>query len=192
MFFNPAIFPFTSALEASWLDIRKELEQLQPENFMDWPEKNIYNHGWGVLGLYAFGQRLEENCRLCPKTAGVVENIPGMITAGFSSLDPGTYIDPHFGVSKAVLRCHLGVVVPENNCAIRVDKETKNWQEGKCLVFDDTYEHEAWNRSNKTRIVLLVDFMRSSPTSEEIVTGGENVDHDYWINILRQKDVNLK
>ncbi|BAZ90451.1 putative hydroxylase [Raphidiopsis curvata NIES-932] len=192
MFFNPAIFPFTSALEASWPDIRKELEQLQPADFIDWPERNIYNHGWGVLGLYAFGQRLEENCRLCPKTSGVVENIPGMITAGFSSLAPGTYIGPHFGVSKAVLRCHLGVVVPDNNCAIRVDKETKNWQEGKCLVFDDTYEHEAWNRSNKTRIVLLVDFMRSNPTSEELVTGDQNVDHDYWINILRQKDVNLK
>ncbi|MEB3145977.1 MAG: aspartyl/asparaginyl beta-hydroxylase domain-containing protein [Cylindrospermopsis raciborskii 1523720] len=192
MFFDPEIFPFASALEESWLEVRTELEQLRPANFIDWPEKNIYNHGWGVLGLYAFGQRLEENCKLCPKTTKVVENIPGMITAGFSSLAPGTYIGPHFGVSKAVLRCHLGVVVPDDNCAIRVDKETRNWQEGKCLIFDDTYEHEAWNRSNKTRIVLLVDFMRNNPTSEELVTGDQNVDHDYWINILRQKDVNLK
>jgi aspartyl/asparaginyl beta-hydroxylase (cupin superfamily) len=191
MFFESSDFEFAAALEANWLTIRQELEQLQPKNFIDWPEKNIYNQGWEVFGLYAFGQKIEENCRLCPQTTKLVETIPGMMTAGFSSLAPGTYIGPHFGVTKAVLRCHLGVIVPDE-CAIRVDKETRSWQEGKCLIFDDTFEHEAWNKSDKTRIVLLIDFQRPASTITEPIAGNQGIDEEYWLKILSQTETSSK
>ncbi|MBG0742689.1 MAG: aspartyl/asparaginyl beta-hydroxylase domain-containing protein [Cylindrospermopsis raciborskii KL1] len=191
MFFHTKDFDFVSTLENGWTDVRAELVRLQPKNFIDWPEKNIYNHGWEVFGLYAFGQRIEENCKLCPKTVQLIEKIPGLLTAGFSSLAPGTYIGPHFGATNAVLRCHLGVVVPDSNCGIRVDKETKNWQEGKCLIFDDTYEHEAWNRSDITRIVLLIDFLRSNPNSTEKDFTDKDFDQEYWLKILNQSEVRL-
>ena len=81
--------------------------------------------------------------------------------AGFSRLAPGAHIVPHRGYegySGYVLRLHLGLDVPAG-CGIRVGTETKGWQEGKCLVFDDSFEHEAWNRGDRTRTVLLCDFL---------------------------------
>ena len=161
MFFDKSEFEFAEHLESNWLLIRQELEQLQQRHFVSWPEKFLYEKGWDVFGLYAFGKKLEDNCRLCPETTRLVEMILGMATAGFSSLRPGTHIKPHVGYSKAVLRCHLGLIVPEG-CTLRVGNQTRNWQEGKCFIFDDTVEHEAWNRADKTRIVLLIDF--NNPT----------------------------
>ncbi|MBP5975410.1 aspartyl/asparaginyl beta-hydroxylase domain-containing protein [Brasilonema sp. CT11] len=84
-----------------------------------------------------------------------------MTTATFSCLAPGTHIAPHKGYINTVLRCYLGLIVPDD-CEIRVEHETKTWEEGKCLVFDDTFEHEVWNRSNTSRIILLIDFKKSN------------------------------
>jgi len=189
MFFEASEFEFTASLEANWLLIKQELEQLQPQRFIDWPEKYLYNQGWEVFGLYAFGNRIEDNCRLCPQTTKLIETIPGMITAGFSSLAPGTYIGPHFGVTKAVIRCHLGLMVPEE-CAIRVDTQTRSWQEGKCLIFDDTYEHEAWNRSDETRIVLLIDFNRPESIPTDAEETYHPIDKEYWLKLLSQAQHN--
>jgi beta-hydroxylase len=161
MFYATTGFEFTESLESKWLVIKEELTRLQPKNFMLWSEKFLYNHGWNVFGLYAFGKKLEDNCSLCPETTKLVESIPGITTAGFSSLAPETHIVPHEGYSKTVLRCHLGLIVP-NGCGIRVGSQTKNWTEGKCLIFDDTVEHEAGNRSHHPRIVWLIDFKKAN------------------------------
>jgi beta-hydroxylase len=82
-----------------------------------------------------------------------------MTSAHFSCLLPATHIRPHSGYTRKVLRCHLGLFVPEG-CALRVGGEVRTWQAGSCLVFDDTVEHEAWNRSMLPRTVLLIDFVR--------------------------------
>eukprot|EP00028_Trichosphaerium_sp_Am-I-7-wt_P004465 CAMPEP_0168534258 /NCGR_PEP_ID=MMETSP0405-20121227/17756_1 /TAXON_ID=498012 /ORGANISM="Trichosphaerium sp, Strain Am-I-7 wt" /LENGTH=153 /DNA_ID=CAMNT_0008560857 /DNA_START=218 /DNA_END=679 /DNA_ORIENTATION=+ len=79
----------------------------------------------------------------------------------FSVLAPKSHIKPHVGYyqySEKILRAHLGVVVPDG-CALKVNQEIQGWEEGKCMVFDDTFTHEAWNKSDKTRAVLMVDFM---------------------------------
>jgi len=89
-----------------------------------------------------------------------------MTTAGFSSLKPGTHIVPHVGYSNGVLRCHLGLFVADG-CALRVKTQTRSWQEGKCLIFDDTVEHEAWNYSDANRIVLLIDFKNPDATGND-------------------------
>ena len=136
-----------------------ELNALNKSYFVDWPERDIYNGAWRVFGLYKFGQKLTELCELCPVTTEIIEEIPGLETAGFSSLAPMTHITPHNGYTKDVLRCHLGLVTPQD-CAIRVGDQTRNWSPGSCFVIDDTVEHEAWNRSESTRVVLLVDFRR--------------------------------
>lgn len=112
------------------------------------------------IGLYAFGRKIEENAKKCPITTKLVESIPGMTMAGFSSLAPGAYITPHRGYegySDHVLRLHLGLICPEG-CGIKVGKKVMTWKEGNTLAFDDIVTHEAWNRSNQTRIILLVDF----------------------------------
>jgi len=165
MFLDTSEFPFTALLESRWTVIRHEFRQLAPQQLMPWPETDLYDGAWDVFGLWALGKRLEENCRLCPETASTVESIAGITTAGFSRLAPGTRIVPHCGYTNTVWRCHLGLIVPAD-CGLRVGEETRHWQEGKCLVFDDTLMHGAWNDSRLPRIVLLVDFVRPGSVFE--------------------------
>ena len=162
MFLPDDDLAFTRALEAGWLTVRRELAALRPALFAPWPEKELYDDGWTVFGLIAFGQRLDANRALCPETAALLDAIPGCVTAGFSVMAPGAHIRPHVGYTRKVLRCHLGLVVPAG-CALRVGSETRTWSEGRCLVFDDTTEHEAWNRSDAPRTVLLLDVLRDGP-----------------------------
>jgi beta-hydroxylase len=182
MFVDVAKLPFVPMLRESCRSIRAELAALDGGTFIPWHETQLYESGWDVFGLYAFGRRIDENCALAPRTAAVVERIPGLVTAGFSSLKPMTRIAPHMGyeyetaadgslttqkkLNTTVLRLHLGVVVPPTytdlGCAIRVGEEVAAWKEGECLCFDDAIEHEAWNRSQGTRVVLLVDFLKSA------------------------------
>jgi ornithine lipid ester-linked acyl 2-hydroxylase len=158
-FFDSARFPFTQSLEANWETIYQELSALRGEHFIDWSERHLYKEGWTTFGLYGFGIKIEKNCDLCPETTRLLEQIPNLVTAGFSSLQGGASIAPHTGYPEGVLRCHLGLVIPpDRQCGIRVGAEVRHWEVGKCLVFDDSLEHEAWNRSGETRVILLLDF----------------------------------
>lgn len=162
-FRDPAAFPFAARLEARAPAILEELRALPAgdSEFSPWPERELYATGWTVFGFYFFGREIDGNCARCPRTAAAVRDVPGLTTAGFSRMAPGTHIRPHVGFTSAVLRCHLGLVV-RDGCAIRVGGETRSWEAGKCLIFDDTLEHEAWNRSDGDRIVLLLDFVRDA------------------------------
>ena len=159
MFCDPTKFDFVRTLEMNWQTIKDELDALVPGEFVDWPERQLHGHGWTVFGLVAFGKPLSANCARCPKTAALLQSIPGMSMAGFSALGPGTAIVPHCGYTSQVLRCHLGLVTSPQ-AGIRVGREVRTWEASKCLVFDDTLEHEAWNRGAQARIVLLVDFAK--------------------------------
>jgi len=162
MYYDTARFPFTKVLEQNWRVIRAELDALDRAEFIDWPEHSLYGErGWETFGLYAFGQRQPASCARCPETEKLVRQIPGLMMAGFSRLAPGAHIVPHSGYagySGYVLRFHLGLQIPDG-CALRVGSETRTWCEGESLVFDDSTEHEAWNRSEQTRTVLLCDFL---------------------------------
>jgi beta-hydroxylase len=160
MYLDPADYPFTAVLKRNWRAIRAEFERIAPANFMAWHERELYGDGWDVFGLWAFGTRLDANCDMCPVTTATVEQVPGLTTAGFSILQPGTHIVPHEGYTSEVLRCHLGLVVPDG-CSMRVGTETRTWEEGGCLMFDDTIEHEVWHRGTTPRAVLLLDFRRA-------------------------------
>ncbi|KAM3108038.1 aspartyl/asparaginyl beta-hydroxylase domain-containing protein [Phormidesmis sp. 146-33] len=159
MYYDPHQFDFVYQLEANWRTIKTELTQLDPKDFIPYPEKYLLQKktGWDIFGLYFLGVKIDINCELCPKTAQLIEAVPGMMTAGFSRLAAGAHIVPHSGKPSNVLRCHLGLSVPEK-CALRVASDIQQWQNGQCLVFDDTSEHEAWNLSDRPRDILLLDF----------------------------------
>ncbi|WP_230842498.1 aspartyl/asparaginyl beta-hydroxylase domain-containing protein [Gloeobacter morelensis] len=157
LYYDAGQFEFVAQLETHWQTIRQELEHLGDGDFIAWPEKYLYGQGWDIFGLYAFGIKVGANCKLCPETTRLIEQIPGLVSAGFSSLKPGTHIAPHTGYPDGLLRCHLGLIVPDGS-ALRVGEAVRSWREGCCLVFDDTTEHEAWNQGSFTRIVLLLDF----------------------------------
>jgi len=154
-------FAFTSMLEANWQAILSEYQLVADAHKMHhWPEEQYYDGQWDTFGLYAFGSKRPHNCRLCPITTRLLEQIPGLQMAGFSRLAPGTHIKPHCGYdgwAQYVLRCHLALKVNEK-CSLRVGPETRSWEAGKTLVFCDATEHEAWNHGSEERVVLLLDF----------------------------------
>jgi beta-hydroxylase len=117
---------------------------------------------WKTYWLTAVGVDCSENQRRFPETMRILNGIPGMKNAFFSILSPGKYIPPHRGAYNGILRFHLGLIVPEpkEKCRIRVAREVRHWEEGKSLVFDDTFNHEVWNETDGIRAVLFVDFAR--------------------------------
>ena len=117
---------------------------------------------WKTFFLYGFGFRSDTNCALCPETARLVESVPGMKTAMFSILAPHKHIPDHCGPYKGIVRYHLALKVPEprEQCRIRVGDEIVTWEEGRSLIFDDTYEHEVWNDTDDERVVLFLDVVR--------------------------------
>ena len=181
-FFNPDDFPWIRDIEARADEISEELDALLANvdslpNFQDIQEEQVtltQDDRWKVFLLYGYGARAEESCRRCPRTAELVESIPGMTTAMFSVMLPHKHIPAHVGPWKGVLRYHLALRTPtdEQSARIRVGTSVQHWRKGKSMLFDDTFEHEAWNDSDETRVVLFVDVIRDLPWYLSIVNRG--------------------
>jgi beta-hydroxylase len=169
-FLDPAIFPWVRTLEENWKTIRRELEDVltyreQLPNFQDIStdqESITDDDRWKTFFFFGYGFKSEANCARCPETTQLLEQVPGMTTAFFSILSPHKHIPDHRGPYKGVLRYHLALMIPEPReaCRIRVDDEFAHWDEGKSLLFDDSYDHEAWNDSDSIRVVLFMDVVR--------------------------------
>jgi beta-hydroxylase len=162
-------FPWVAPLNASWREIKAELEgvltyrdDLPAFHEINGDATNISHDDWKSYFLHGFGRRSDANCRRCPRTAELIERVPGMKTAFFSILGPGVRLPPHRGPWKGFIRYHLGLIVPgpPEKLGIMVGEETAHWEEGKSLVFDDTYVHSVWNDTDKTRVVLFLDVER--------------------------------
>ena len=114
-------------------------------------------HGWRALFFCRDGRWMPEVLAACPATAQAIRLAPvANDDVMLSRLEPCTEIPAHHGLHNLTLTCHLGLQVPAG-CELQVDGERRTWQEGRCLVFDDTYLHAAWNRSSRARVVLLLD-----------------------------------
>ena len=126
---------------------------------------------WKTFFLYGYGFEAKLGVEMCPRTAALMREIPGMTTAMFSILSPRKHILDHRGPYKGVLRYHLGLIVPEDaeSCRIRVGEDIRHWEEGRSMVFDDTFNHEVWNDTDETRVVLFVDVLRPLPFPESAI-----------------------
>jgi aspartyl/asparaginyl beta-hydroxylase (cupin superfamily) len=162
-------FAFTAILRDNWQAIRdealavtRETDAVPSLNEISPDHARIAPAGlWRSFFLIGYGARIEDNLARCPKTAAVLAQVPGLNSGFFSILKPGTHIPEHRGVTKGLLTCHLGLKVPANGSVrMNVGPETVGWAEGEVLLFDDTWQHEVWNDSDETRIVLLVQFER--------------------------------
>jgi aspartate beta-hydroxylase len=115
---------------------------------------------WSAAVFYERGNRRDDLCALFPKTFEIVSRIPEAFRSGgvvmLSWLEPGTHLVAHCGTTNTRLRVHLGIRVPEG-ASMRVGDERVTWQEGRCVVFDDSFEHEVWNPASEARVVLLFD-----------------------------------
>ncbi|WP_312799248.1 aspartyl/asparaginyl beta-hydroxylase domain-containing protein [Pseudomonas sp.] len=168
--FDKQLFPWTASLEQHWEGIRQEVQQLlkgmdsipalrdiSPDH-----RRIAEGNSWRSYFLWGYGYKIEENCLRCPKTTEALSVVPGLNSAFFSILTPGAHIPRHTGVTKRIMTCHLGLLTPtpRENCRIQVEDKMVYWDDGKCIVFDDTYPHEVWNETDQTRVVLLIQFKR--------------------------------
>jgi ornithine lipid ester-linked acyl 2-hydroxylase len=168
--YDNAVFPWAARLEGEWLTIRGELDRVlvrkdEMPNVQDITADAAAiscDAGWKIFVLAAYSIKSKPNIALCPETWRIVRQIPGLKTAMFSVFEPGKRLPPHRGPYNGVLRLHLGLVVPEPRASlgIRIGPEICTWQEGSVLIFDDAYEHEAWNETGHPRVVLFVDFVK--------------------------------
>lgn len=173
-YFQPALFDWIPALEAQTARIQEELQGLLTseagrERVFDNADIERVNlrgvnrePSWNGYYFYRHGERREDNCAKCPVTAAALDALPLSRVRDhgpevlFSVFTPGTHLLPHRGVTNTRLVGHLPLIVPKD-CALNVGGEIHEWREGRVVVFDDTFEHEAWNRSNAIRVVLIFD-----------------------------------
>lgn len=183
-FYDRRDFAWVPGLEAAVDAIRAEAEQiLSDRNRLkpyveqdDGPQvagvQIAGSRDWTAFFLCRSGAVVEENARLCPRTMAALEAVPLAQAAGatpsilFSVLEPGAHIPPHHGMVNTRLICHLPVIAPVG-CTLRVGAEQRDWRYGETLIFDDSMEHEAWNRGAATRVVLLFDIWRPELSAAE-------------------------
>eukprot|EP01038_Epipyxis_sp_PR26KG_P012526 gene12526-16801_t len=141
---------------------------------------------WNVCYLYLHGLDFNDNLQRCPLTASIIKSIPNHYHhAFFSALAPNSHVIPHFGPTNKKLRCHLPLVIPkdESNSSaawLRVGGETVQLHEGQCVIFDDSFQHEAGNDSHdKARVVLIIDVWHPDLTAEEI----------HWLSFVNNAQV---
>lgn len=174
-FFDRALFPWLDAVEAATDSIRDEfLNVLKDEEgftpYLTYPDDVPHNQfaelnnspRWSAFHLIESGQRNAANAAKCPTTMEVLAEVPQPDQPGrtpsamFSLLKPKTRIPPHTGVSNVRLVTHLPLIIPEH-CGFRVGNDMREWIPGQAWIFDDTINHEAWNNSDKLRVVLIFD-----------------------------------
>lgn len=170
----------------------------------EWPEKELYSEsesdGWMIFPFFAFGVWVQDNCNKCPEITKFIKNIPGLKLATLSKLKGGTKLNEHEGWashSNYVIRCHYGIIVPENLCYIQVrDNKTNKSQkeyhsESKWLIFDDSKTHYAHNKSNNDRIVLILDIHRPDNIQIGDSVIGDTKELIEIINYFKKKNINL-
>jgi aspartyl/asparaginyl beta-hydroxylase (cupin superfamily) len=175
-FFELERFPWVRRVEEHWEVVLEELQAVLADrealpNFQDISKDQIEitdDDRWKTFFLYGYGFEAKLGVQMCPKTAALMREIPGMRTAMFSILSPNKHILDHRGPYKGMLRYHLGLIVPRDaqSCRIRVGDDFRHWEAGRSMVFDDTFNHEVWNDTAETRVVLFVDVLRPLPFPE--------------------------
>ncbi|XP_037984774.1 aspartyl/asparaginyl beta-hydroxylase isoform X2 [Motacilla alba alba] len=163
------------SLEKNWKLIRDEgLAVMDKKRNLFLPEdENLREKGdWSQFTLWQQGRKNENACKSVPKTCALLERFPeatgcrrGQIK--YSIMHPGTHVWPHTGPTNCRLRMHLGLVIPKEGCRIRCAQENRGWEEGKVLIFDDSFEHEVWQDAESYRLIFIVDVWHPELTAQQ-------------------------
>lgn len=183
-YLDKGLIPEIEDLEARTNEIRAELLALLPGTA---GRERVFHNGkleeanlrgldeppsWNGYYFFRHGERRTDNCAACPITAAALDALPLARVRGhgpevlYSVFSPGTHLLPHCGVTNTRVVAHLPLMIPED-CALRVGGEDHHWREGEVVVFDDTYDHEAWNRSSRIRVVMIFDLWNPFLTQAE-------------------------
>jgi aspartate beta-hydroxylase len=191
--YDPKQFWFTGFLEKNYEVIRGEVLAASSHErgigLRPYDGRLIDMGRWEQVVLYEKGAMVERACQMFPITSSLVSTISEASSLGMTCLSvvhPGTHIVPHCGPTNARLRVHLGISVPEG-ASLEVGGERISWQEGKCIVFDDSFEHQVWHRGQSPRIVLILDVWHHDLRPEEIQALSETMSVDDAIRSFMQE-----
>lgn len=171
-YFDPYSFSVAKELEDNFPEIQKELKGLLEKYdgfapFQSISPDQIYisnDDKWRMFFFKAATVNFKRNQALAPRTMAILNKHKDVISAYVSVLGPHKMLMPHEGPWSGILRMHLGVVIPGNKeCTLVNGGVPYHWEEGKTVLFDDTYEHIAVNETNQIRAVLFLDLMRPLP-----------------------------
>ena len=187
--YDASEFPVAQELESRFAEIKAEAMNVKPSSFFEEAEDIGRTGSWQVCMFYEQGRRNDVVSDQCPATTAVLERHDSVRrSAGLiylSKLAPRTHVVAHQARGNMRLRCHLALSIPQGDCAIRVADEVRHWQEGRCMIFDDSFEHEVWNRTDETRLVLLVDLWHPDFTETERTA----LDAINWISMDRARSM---
>jgi beta-hydroxylase len=171
-FYDILLYPFLQEIEKNYQIIQQEFDYVVASHdlLQEWPQKQMTDYKsdkWKVIPIYSRTNFYNQREKLFvydnyfPKTLSLLHSVIGddLCDVAFSQLSPKSRILPHYGYFSNALRCHLGLKIPAGDCGLIVNGQTKNWQEGKLLVFNEALEHTAWNETTQERIILMFDFI---------------------------------
>jgi beta-hydroxylase len=155
-------------LRTNWEVMRDEALKLAEEGEIkaanglnDAGFNSFFRFGWTRFYLKWYDDYLPSATEKCPKTVEILKQAPSVKAAMFASLPPGGKLNPHRDPYAGSLRYHLGLVTPNHNdCFILVDGNRHVWNDGKDVLFDETFIHEAYNNTHEQRIILFADVHR--------------------------------
>ena len=188
-FFDAGQFAWYPMLQAATPAIQEELMEVlegpsELEPFLqidsryveeDYLAGDAQSRSWDAYFFYRHGKHFDDACATCPNTSNILAQLPLTQIADhapevlFSVLAPQTHIKPHYGVTNTRVVTHLPLMIPRGDCRLVVGGVEHPWQEGRCVTFDDTFLHEAWNRTDQRRVVLILDTWNPYLTAEECI-----------------------
>ena len=157
---DPALVPALAELEQHAPTIQAEVLAALAQNrgTQQWNDGTPHDGSWQSIVVRYGSKAVPQTVPLLPETSNLINNLAGIgEMAMVSIIGPGAHIKAHCGLHNFRWTAHLGIEIPHGDCAFRVGEETRHWQNGRCLLFDDSFEHEAWNRTAQRRVVLLFD-----------------------------------
>lgn len=165
-YFDPKDFDWSKNVMDYTPEIKSELLEFLKGNKELWPyfDQSIVSkkNSWKTIPFSAWGVQFRKNQKAAPTTTKVLNQIPGIVSSSFNMLDANSEILPHYGDTDAIMRCHLGIIIPGElpDVGFEVEGEQKSWEEGELIFFCDAHHHRAWNNSDKQRFILLFDVIR--------------------------------
>ena len=159
-------FPELQVLEDNWETIREEAMALYDLGYIDvkddLPASSFYrDNRWKSFYLKVYDNYIPSAKQYAPKTMALIEQVPSMNIALFAMLMPGKRINEHHDPFAYTVRYSLGLMTPnDDECGIVVDKHDYKWKDGDSIIFDETYLHYAYNRTDVPRLILMTDIDR--------------------------------
>ena len=165
-FYSPDLFPELAILKENWKGIRDEILAFEKSNgalsgMNSLSPAATEGGSWSLIYLMSFLWKFHENRTRFPFICSIIDQIPNCVFAGISILPPHTEIKPHYGDTNAIVRTHLGLIIPDPYpvIAIKVGEEERGWEEGELMCFINVTKHSVWSRSDKKRYILMFDFI---------------------------------